>query len=72
MGLGAIADAFKKASMYYTITNGQFGVKRLAMASEALAFVQGTSLDIAIQSFGLDYDAENLRNTFFRKFHVKP
>lgn len=71
LGLGAIVDAFKEASLYYTLTNGQFGPKRMRAASDALTFIQGTSLDIAIKTFGLQYDAEELRVTFFRKFHVK-
>ncbi len=65
-----VADAFKEASMYYTHTNGYFGAKKMKVASEALAFIQGTSLDIVIQTFGLNYDAQELRLTFFRKFHA--
>jgi len=71
MGLGIISNAFKEASMYYTMTNGYFGEKKMCAASEALAFIQGTSLEITIQTFGLDFEANNLRYLFYRKFHVK-
>lgn len=57
--------------MYYTLTNGQFGPKRMRAASDALAFIQGSGLEITIRTFDLGYDADELRMTFFRKFHVK-
>ena len=71
MGVSMLRDAFKDASMYFTHTNGYFGEKKIQKASSALAFIQGTSLDIVIKTFGLDYDPEQLRITFFRKFNVK-
>jgi len=57
--------------MYYRLTNGYFGVKKISAASEALAFIQGSSLEITIYNFGLHYDANELRSTFYRKFHVE-
>ena len=71
LGLGVIASAFEEAAMLYTWTNGYLGKKNAKIAQEALAFIQGTSLEIAIKTYGLDYDAESLRVTFFRTFHVK-
>ena len=71
MGLSMISDAMRDASMYYTMTNGYFGPKKMASASQGLAFIQGTSLEITITMFGINYDAEELRINFFRKFHVK-
>ena len=71
LGLGAITSAFEEAAMLYTWTNGYLGKKNLKIAQQALAFIQGTSLEIAIKIYGVDYDAEALRNTFFRMFHVK-
>ena len=70
-GLGAIASAFEEAAMLYTWTNGYLGKKNSKIAQEALAFIQGTSLEIAIKTYGLDYDADSLRTVFFRTFHVK-
>ena len=71
LGLGAIASAFEEAAMLYVWTNGYLGKKNLKIAQQALAFIQGTSLEIAIQTYGLDYDPDSLRQTFFRIFHVK-
>ena len=71
IGLGSIVNAFKEASLYYTLTNGRFGPKRSQAASDALAFIQGTGLEITIQTFALQYDADELRTTFFRIFNVK-
>lgn len=45
---------------------------KLEIANQALAFIQGTGLDIVIKVYDLDYDPVVLRNAFFRIFHVKP
>lgn len=71
IGLAAIMSAFQEASMFYTYTNGYFGHKKIKVASQALAFIQGTSLEICIKTYGIDYDANELRQVFFRTFHVK-
>ena len=61
--------------MFFTHTNGYFGphkkVTMMKVASESLAFIQGTGLDITIKNFGLDLEPEQLRFTFYRIFHVK-
>lgn len=71
LGMCAIAEAFKEAAMLYTWTNGYLGKKNLKIAQEALAFIQSTGLEITIRTYRLDYDADQLRQTFFRTFHVK-
>src|SRR3990167_2153715 len=71
LGLGAIASAFEEAAMLYTWTNGYLGKKNKRIANIALAFIQGTGLDVAVRFYGFDYDTELLRNTFFRIFHVE-
>lgn len=71
LGLGAITSAFQEAAMLYTWTNGYLGKKNEDIANEALTFIQGTGLDICIKVYGLDYDPQSLRNTFFHIFHVK-
>ena len=71
LGMCAIAEAFKEAAMLYVWTNGYFGKKNMKIAQEALAFIQGTGLEIAIRTYDLGYDADSLRQTFFRTFHVK-
>ena len=75
MGLACIMSAFEEASWVFTNTGNYFGRHKaepmIKAGSEALAFIQGTGLEIAIHAYGLDYDANQLRYTFFRTFHVK-
>ena len=71
IGLACILNAFQEASMLYTYTNGYFGEKKMRVAHQALAFIQGTGLEITLTYYGLDYNANQLRTTFFRVFHVK-
>ena len=71
LGLSVILCAFEDASMFYVYTNGYFGVKKMRIAQQALAFIQGTGLEITLKVYGIDYDPDVLRQTFFRVFHVK-
>lgn len=71
IGLAAVLGAFQEASMFYTMTNGYFGEKNKRIATKALAFIQGTGLDITIRAYGLNYDADQLRSVFYQTFHVK-
>ena len=71
IGACALVETFKEAAMLYTWTNGYLGKKNYKIAHEALAFIQSTGLEIMIQTYRLDFDAQQLRDTFFRTFHVK-
>ena len=75
MGLACIMSAFREASLAYTLTSTHFGRQKvkplMKIGSEALAFVQGTGLELCIKSYGLDYDATELRSSFYRIFNVK-
>ena len=71
IGLACIANAFEDAALYFVLTNGYFGTSNMAIASNAMAFIQGTGLEITIKEYRLDYDADQLRNVFYRTFHVK-
>ena len=71
IGMACILNAFQEASMLYTYTNGYFGEKKTKLAQQALAFIQGTGLEVTLISYGLEYNANELRSTFFRVFHVK-
>ena len=75
MGMACIMEAFKEASWVFTNTGNYFGRHKasemIKVGSEALAFIQGTGLEITLQCYGLDYDANQLRGTFYRTFHVK-
>ena len=71
IGACAIQQAFQDASMIYTHTNGYFSRSQRWVATNALKFIQGTGLEIHILRYGLEYDADTLRQTFFMTFHVK-
>lgn len=71
LGLSAVMSAFEEAALIYTWTNGCMGKRNMNNCKQALAFIQGTGLEIALSIYGLDYDADSLRQNFFRIFHVK-
>lgn len=71
IGLAIVLNAFHDASMFYTLTAGYFGVTKRSRATEALAFIQGTGLELVIKAYGLGYEAEDLRQVFYRTFNVK-
>jgi len=71
IGLAAIASAFQEAAMLYTWTNGYLGTKKQRIANQALAFIEGTGMDVCIKEYGLDLDPDALRSKFYRIFHVK-
>ena len=60
IGLSIVYAEFQKAELYYSKPNW-----RHKAASDSLAFIEGTGLDLVIRAYGLMYDADALRNTFF-------
>ena len=40
-------------------------------SKQALAFVMGTGLDVMLQCYGIEYDPDDLRETFYKLFHVE-
>lgn len=55
-------------------TNGKLNHSReiqMATSKQALAFLMGTGLDIMLQSYDLDYSADELRESFYQTFHIK-
>ena len=70
IGLCTISKAFQEAAMLYTWTNGYLGKKNEKIAYDALAFIQGTGLEIMIRVYSLELDADQLRDRFFKTFHV--
>ena len=68
-----ICHSLLEASYVFTGTSNRTDneLKSSAVAKRAYAFIQGTGLDLAIQRFGLDYSAENIREEFNRIFPCK-
>lgn len=60
IGLSIIYQEFRRAAWAYTMPH-----YHPKTASDSLAFIQGTGLDIVINVYGLMYDPDRLRNTFF-------
>lgn len=59
-GEEVLFDSLKRAAFVFHTTMVN------AMVRENVAFVQGSGLDVIIEIFGLHYDADTLRSTFFR------
>jgi len=60
IGLSIVYAEFQRAYWHYSKPNWRF-----IASSDSLAFIQGTGLELLLQAYGLMYDADRLRNTFF-------
>jgi len=60
IGLSILFTEFKRASWAYFMPH-----YHPKTASDSLAFIQGTGLEFVVHAYGLQYDPENLRNTFY-------
>lgn len=65
IGLSIIYAEFKNAAKMYYGKYHDPKKRTYSSASQSLAFIQGTGLDIVLTAYGLMYDADKLRNTFF-------
>lgn len=70
MGMSIICQTLLEASYVYTGTSGKLknGYRTSKIASEALAFIHGTGLEITIERFALDLDADRVREEFEKIF----
>lgn len=70
MGLSIICRTILEASYVFTGTSGNNKncYQSSKIAQEALAFIQGTGLDITIQRFALDLDPDKVREEFDKIF----
>lgn len=60
IGLSIIYAEFKRASWAYFMPS-----YHPKTSSDSLAFIGGTGLEILVRTYGLMYDVDRLRNTFF-------
>lgn len=60
IGLSILCAELKRASWAYFLPR-----YHSKTASDSLAFIEGTGLDIMVHAYGLMYDPGLLRNTFF-------
>jgi len=40
-------------------------------SKDCFAFIQGTGLELLMEDYGIGYDADNLRITFYNEFHLR-
>lgn len=65
IGLSIIFQEFRTANWFYDTPKYKPQKTVLKNASESLAFIQGTGLEMVLNMYGLMYDATKLRNVFF-------
>jgi hypothetical protein len=70
LGRSVVLEACRTASFLFTYSDN--GVKKsfklcakLSDARDAFAFIQGTALDLVLDSYGLNYSPEEIRRTFY-------
>jgi len=63
MGVAILKQNFRYAATLMISTTTP--LHRIEEISEAMAFVQGSSLDITIEVFGIAADADRLRDSFY-------
>ena len=75
IALSVLRHTFTEAAYMFVHTDGKMShdkLIKLESSKQALAFISGTGLDILLQEYGLDYNADNLRRLFYQTLHVKP
>lgn len=63
-----------EAAYMFVHTNGKLTRDKLALlenSRQAFVFISGTGLEILLEEYGLGYDADQIRTTFYEKFHIK-
>ena len=75
MALSSLVDTFVQASYVFGNRHdsnaGAYSHKqRMKIGRTALAFISGTGLDLMIEYYKLDYNAEEIRNQFFGHFKI--
>jgi hypothetical protein len=71
LGMQVIKQALQDAAYYVTHTSGTFNRKAMTASYEAYMFVQGTGLEMVIQKFAIDLNAEVLKEEFNKIFDEK-
>ena len=71
--MASLVDTFVQASYIFgnrhdANAGGYTHKQRMQIGQVALAFISGTGLDIMIEYYRMDYNAEEIRNQFFGIF----
>ena len=70
IGISILAETMKAASFLFTHTNGH-SAKKLQEARACFAFIKGTGMELIIEDYGLGYDADRLRYSFYDYFKLR-
>lgn len=69
-----LQNALVEAAYMFVHTDGRLSREKLTAleaSKQAFAFISGTGLEIMLEGYGLDYDADKIRTNFYEKFHIK-
>ena len=67
IGLSVLVDTLKDARYYYKRSNN-ISVRRIEEFQSAAVYIQGTGINIIIESYHMNYYPEAIRNGFY--FHM--
>jgi len=75
MALSSLVDTFVSASYIFgnrhdANAEGLTHKERMEVGKNALAFISGTGLNVMIEYYQLDYNADKIRKQFFGIFKV--
>ena len=75
MALSSLVDTFVQASYVFgnrhdANAGGYTHKERMSLGKSALAFISGTGLEIMIEYYRLDYNADEIRSQFFGIFKI--
>ena len=72
IGMSVLVDVIKASAYYMNGSNG-YRLKRYSQSvgSSSLAFIQGTGLEIMLDTYHIEYSADKLRSNLFSLFHKK-
>ena len=76
IGLSILSETLHSASFLFVHSNGDIPKKGYLRqeyndARASMAFIQGTSLEIFLHSYELNYNAEELRRVFYNTFKAR-
>lgn len=69
-----LRETLFEASYAFVHTDGQLTKARLSKMGtslEAFAFICGTGLEVMLEEYGLDYNADAIREFFYQRFNIK-
>lgn len=73
MVLESLCFTIREASYMFVRTNRTMTgdhMRNLKYSRQAFVFISGTGLDVMLDSYGIMYDADNIREAFYERFHI--